>query len=412
MLVSRTPIKDAKGATLDCRTLRLYDGHPNGRTVRLTGAAAARYDTIDRALRSFGYIFDVAGKAGYDSTDPLSWNISQLAYTEATMLQKFRVPVIYKDLIPVSYEAPPWADSVQAEEFDHVGIGAIVAANATDMPFADARFGRRLLEVHGGKIGYKYNVQELIEAQQLKKPLSEMRMRAAMIGFERHMQSIVFKGHNAGGNGGFYGFWNQPSSVVTPVQAATGSWDSASTSPLNILKDINTAITAVYTDSGTNAFVTDIAMPIAALSALNNTILSASSAGVVVPTAMSILAYIKANNMSKLLANIDINFHGIPDDVDEAGSTVTTAGSSLTYAGTLKHDGTAVGATPSSRVVYFAKNPDYIRQHQPLPLQFLAPQPRNDEVVVPGRYRFTPIDIPYPKTVYYQDCVLAADPQS
>lgn len=421
MLISRTQVKDSKsGYPLECRTLRLFDGVPQGRVVELTNHVAedgrpmnhaSRYDVIARALTSFGYIFDSGQRPAYDSTDPLAWNISQLAYTEANMLEKFRVPVIYKDMIPVSFEAPPWADSVQAEEFDNIGKGQIVAANSTDMPFADARFGRRLIEVKGGKIGYKWNVQELIESQQLKKPLTDLRMKAAMIGFERHMQDIALRGDTAHG---LYGFWNQPSTKITPVVAPTGNWDLAATSPLSILADINTAITGVYANSGTNAVVTDIALPMDALSVLNNTILSASSSGVVVPTAMSILAYIKANNMSKLQKNVDIQFHGIvPDTNDITGATLTTAGSSLNYAGALKRTGAALsGQGFASRVVYYAKSPEYLIMHQPLTLNFLAPQPRNDEVVVPGRYRFCPIDFRYVKTVYYQDNVLKADQQS
>ena len=419
MLLSRTQVKDAKGYAVDCRTLRLFDGHPQGRMVELTNHitadgrplnAASRFDQIEAALKSFGYIFD-GTRAAYDSTDPLSWNISQLAYTEAKMLEKFRVPVVYKDLIPVSYEAPPWADSVQAEEYTSTGKGQIVAANATDMPFADAKFGRRLIEVKGGKIGYKYNVQELIESQQLKKPLSDFRMKAAMIGYERHMQDIALRGDTVHG---LYGFWNQPSSKITPAVAPTGNWDNSSTSPLAILADINLGITAVYSNSGTNALVTDIALPMDALSALNNTILSATGSGVTVPVGQSLLAYIKANNMSKLQGNIDIQFHGIVPDKDEStGNAITTAGSSLNYAGALKHSGSAITAGQvSSRVVYYAKSPEYLIMHQPLTLTFLAPQPRNDEVVVPGRYRFCPIDVRYPSTIYYQDNVLKADQQS
>lgn len=410
MLLSRTPVKDSTGATIECRELRLFDGKPQGRVVRLTGDAAYQYDLIDKAVRSFAHIFDIAGpRNAWDSTDPVSWNISQLAYTQATMLQKFRAPVIYRDLIDVSYEAPAWADSVQTEEFDNLGVAKIAADGSTDMPFADAKFGRRLIEVKGTKIGYKYNVQELIEAQQLKRPLNDLRMKAAVIANERLLNRIALRGDTASG---IYGFWNQPSSRITPVVAPTGNWDKTTTSPMSILADINKAITAVYENSGTNAFVTDIAMPITALSALNNTILSASSSNVVVPTPMSILAYIKANNMSKLLANIDIKFHGIPVDKTDAGVTDTTAGSSLNYAGTLKHDGNPISDTPSSRVVYWARSPEYLVMHQPLTLQFLAPQPRNDEVVVPGRSRFTPIDLRYPSTMYYQDNVLQADPQS
>lgn len=400
MLISRTQVKDSSGAMVECRRIRIPDGMGGAKEVSLTGRAAYRFDEIEAGLKMCAPMFGVGPKSAFDSTDPLSWNISQLAYTESKMLQRYRVPVIYKDIIPVSYEAPAWAESVEAEEFDETGEGEIAAPNSTDMPFADAKFNRRLIEVKGGKIGYHYDVQELIASQQLKKPLSDLRMRAAVKAFERHMNKIALAGDS---DKGIKGFWN--SDKVTPVVAPTGNWDDSSTSPLAILADINKGIQAVYQNSGTNAVVTDICMPIEALNALATTIVTGTSGGVTVPVGMSILAFVKANNFSKLQKNIDIEFHGIPADPD---SLVT----SLNTAGTLKHTGGAVGATPSSRVVYYSKQEEHLVMHQPLTLQFLAPQPRNTDVVVPGRYRFTPVDIRYPKTVYFQDCVLKADPQS
>jgi hypothetical protein len=386
---------------VECRRILIPDGMGSGREATLTGRAAYRFDEILAGMKYCAPMFGVGPKSIFDSTDPMNWSVSQLAYTEARMLQRFRVPVIYKDIVPVSYEAPPWAETVEAEEFDETGMGQITAPNSTDMPFADAQFNRRLIEVKGGKIGYHYDVHELEVSQQLKKPISDLRMRAAVKGFERHMNLIALAGDAAQK---IVGFWNN--TKITPVAATTGNWDNPATSPLAILADVNQGIQAVYQNSGTNAVVTDICMPIEALNALATTILAATSGGVTAPVAMSILAFLKQNNFSKLQKNVDIVFHGIPADPDNLMSTLNTAG-------TLKHNGNAiVPGTPSSRVVFYAKDEEYLVMHQPLTLQFLAPQPRGTDVVVPGRYRFTPIDIRYPKTVYFLDNVLKADPQS
>lgn len=407
MLIARTQVKDQSGAMVECRRIRVPDGNGGAKEINLTGRAAYRFDEIEAGLKLCAPMFGMGPKSVFDSTDPLAWNISQLAHTEAKMLAQYRVPVIYKDLIPVSFEAPAWAETVEAEEFAEVGIGEIAAPNSTDMPFADAKFNRRLIEVKGGKIGYHYDVQELIQSQQLKRPLSDLRMRAAMTGFERHMQVIALRGD---ASKGITGFWN--SAKITPVAATTGSWDDPATDPIAILAELNRGINAVYERSETNAVCTDIAMPLALATALSSRILVGTVGAVVVPTGMTLLKFLLENNISKQMRGVDIKIHGVPDDKNEDGTVKTTAGSSLRFAGTLKHNGTAVGATPSSRVVYYSKQEEHLVMHQPLTLTFLAPQPRNTDVVVPGRYRFTPVDVRYPGTMYYQDAVLAADPQS
>jgi hypothetical protein len=405
MLLQKLQIKDKQGGVHECRRITVPDKFGNKKTVELLDQYAHRYDQIDVALKAMQATFMVDHSQAFDSTDPLAWNVSQLAYTEAQVLARARVPAtIYQEMVPVSYEAPAWAETVEAWESDETGIGDIVSPVGTDMPLADAKFGRRLIDVKGGKIGYHYDVQELIASAQLKRPLSEVRMQAAMNGWQRHMQVIALRGDTTKG---IYGFWNQPNTVITPVIAPTGSWDSASTSPLSILGDLNKAIAAVYENSGTTEVVTDIAMPVKALNALATRVLAATSGGVTVPVGTTLLDFLKEHNLSKTLRGVEIKFHGIPVDPDSSA-----AGSSLDYAGVLKHDGSAIGATPSSRVVYWVRKPERLVMHQPLTLTFLAPQPRGTDVIVPGRYRFTPVDVRYPKMMYYQDCVLTADPQS
>jgi len=404
MLLSRKLITDSKGQQVPEVILSVPDASGHPKHVALAGDAAYRYDDIAAALQSFGYVFPKSRTGAYDSTDPLAWNISQLAYTESAMLKRQRVPALYKQLFDVSYEAPPWAETIEYQTYDEVGIGVKAANDSTDMPFADARFGRNVIQVSGGKIGYHYDVQELIASAQLKRPLSDLRMANAMTAFERHINAVALRGETASG---FQGLWSNSS--ITPVAATTGNWDYTGTSPLDILADLNMGITAVYQATGSNDVVTDIAMPIEAINALATRVLTATSSGVTVVAGTTLLDFLKEHNLSKTMQNVDIRFHGIPSDPD----ALTTANSSLNTAGALKHTGAALTpGTLASRVVYWVKHPDKMRLHIPLPLTFLAPQPRNMDVVVPGRYRYAGLEISYPKSVYYQDNVLHADPQS
>jgi hypothetical protein len=406
MLLKRSTVVDQKtGIAQDAVILRVCgrDGHP--KNVTLTGSYAERFNQLDAAMRSYGGLFMQPRKGAFDSTDPLAWNISELAYTEARMLKRQRVPAIYKNIMPLSFEAPPWATTVETQVYDEIGLAEVAASDSTDMPFADARFDRVVIEVKGGKIGYHYDIQEMIESAQQKRPLSDARMGAALTSYDRFLNKVALSGYTKTGQ---KGLWNQSS--VTPVAATVGNWNLDATSVLTIVSEFLAPIAAVYENTGTNDFVTHVAMPLSLLSYLSSRMITVTTGGVTIAAPISVMEYIRANNVSKLVGGIDIEFVGIPNDLTSTGAVNTTANSSLTYAGTLAKNGT--GSKVSSRVVYYTKNPERLVMHIPLPLTFLAPQPRNTDIVIPGRFRFTSPKLLYPKSMYYLDAVLSTDPAS
>jgi hypothetical protein len=407
MLLKRKTVVDQKtGNVEDAVVLRVCgsDGHP--KNVTLTGRHAARFNQIDASLRGYGGLFQPSRKGAFDATDPLVWNISELAYVEAKMAKRLRAPTFYKKLLPLSFEAPPWATTIDTQIYDEIGIAEIAASDSTDMPFADVRFDRVTLQVTGGKIGYHYDVQELLESAHAKKPLSELRQAAAYNAYDRFLNMVAMRGDTRLGQ---KGLWNQ--SGVTPVAATTGSWDLPATDVLGIINDFIKPINAIYENTGGNVFCTTIAMPLKLLSILGSRILTVTTGGVTLATPMTVLEYIKANNVSKLVGDIDIEFIGLPDDIKADGTVNTAANTSLSYAGTLKHNGNT-GAAQSSRVVFYANDPERLVMHIPLPLNFLAPQPRNTDIVIPGRFRFTAPKLLFPKSMYYLDNVHSTDTAS
>ena len=385
MFLRRCQIKDSKsGRTFDMAVIQTFDA---GRKVERM-VPFERYQFLDRSIRhqapAMWPIEEM--KRATDSTDPLAFMISELAHTEARMFEKQKIPPLWKDLVPVSYEAPPWAETVEYQTFERTGQGKRLNANASDLPRVGVKFGRKQIQVEGGGLSYGYNVQELIASQQLKRPLPDLLMSAAVDGANLHLNEVALFGED-----NFYGLSNVPQTLVTPVKATTGKWDSSLTSPIDILADVNAGITAIYKNTGTNDFPDTVAMPIDALNALGTRLVVASSGGVVVPTNMTILAFLKENNLAKQQRNIDVNFVGVPG-LETAG--VLTGGGS--YSG-------------KSRVIYYKKDPGRCVMHVPQPLTFLAPQLRLLEVIVPGHYRYAGFELRYPQSLYYQDQVLAAD---
>lgn len=386
MLLARKTVTDSKtGRTHNMVQLRVVDGG----AYRDVVVPAERYDRIMLGMKAIEA--HLPGRTAFDSTDPLAFYVSQLAYTEAQMYKKLRVPVIYKDLIDVSTEAPPWAETVEYQTYDEVGRGRRLATNATDIPLVDVSLGRRQIQVSGGGLAYHYTMQELRASQQLKQPLSQLRMNVAMTAFERHMNDVALFGETIGTSSvGYAGLFNN--SGVTPVQAATGGWDDPATPPVSILADLNTAISAIYEATGTVDVPTHVGLPLKALNALGSRMVSSISGAVEVPTQMTILAFLKANNIAKLLKNVDLTFVGVPG---------------LETMGTKTHAG--ADSTGLSRVVYWVKNPDRAVMHIPMRLTFVAPQYEGLGIKVPGEYRYCGTEIRYVKSVYYQDSVLATE---
>jgi hypothetical protein len=386
MFIRRQQVKDSKsGRVFDMAVVLVNDA---GRKVERM-VPYERFEFLNRSIRhqapAMWPLEEI--KRATDSTDPVAFMISELAFTESRMYEKQKIPPLWKDLVPVSYEAPPWAETVEYQTFERTGRGKRLAANASDLPKVGVRYGRKQIQVEGGGLQYGYSVQELIASQQTKRALPDVLMSAAVDGANLHLNEVALFGED-----NFYGLSTVPQDLVVPKPAATGAWDDTNTSPMDILADVNEGITTIYKQTGTNDFPDTVAMPIDALQALGTRLVCGDiGGGVVLPTNMTILAFLKANNLASLQKKIDVNFVGVPG-LETAG-VLTGAGS---YSG-------------KSRVIFYKKDPDRCVMHVPQPLTFLAPQLRLLEVVIPGHYRYAGFELRYPASLVYRDKVLSAD---
>lgn len=303
---------------------------------------------------------------GRDAQEALAFMVSQLAYTEAQVFERQYTPMQYEQLVPITFEAGEWADSIRYEVYDYAGRGKRSSGKGRDINTVDVAYADKSFPVLNGNIGYDYTTEELRRTAFLRRPISERKMAAAIDGYRRHMNDVGLFGSTADGLTGLFNNANVPQG-----NAPVGAWQTGPKTPAQILSDINSAIQNVWTNTAFNDMPTDIVMSPAAFAYIASTPRSDNSD-------KTILQYVKENNVAKVQQNIDINF--------VAGYGLDTAGSGSTR-----------------RMLVYVKSDSRLVMHIPLALRFLAPQLLGLSIQIPGEYKYSGVEWRYPKSAYYMD---------
>jgi hypothetical protein len=332
----------------------------DGRTVVVD---EARYNVFDQNRSELQNLIASGGMVR-DAQEAVGFVISQLAYTETQVFERKYLPLQYEQLLPISFEAGEWAETIRYETSDHAGRGKRHNQRSKDIPKVDSAWGEKSMPVLGGAIGYDYTIDELRKSAYLRKPISVSKMNAAVEGYRRHMNEVGLYGEVAAGVTGLFN-----NAVIPQGSAPTGNWAAAT--PAQILNDINTLIQNVWSNTAYNDQITDIVMSPAKFAYISSTPRSDNSD-------KTILQYIKENNVAKVEKGIDIKF--------SPGYGLDTAG---------------VGST--HRMLGYVKSDQRLVMHIPLPLRFLAPQLSAMLVEVPGEYKYSGVEWRYPKSAYYMD---------
>lgn len=335
--------------------------------MQMNDALRARERQISDALVRTGVAarIEVA-----DAPEALAFLTSQLAYVEQRIYEKKRQPMQYQQLVPVSTEAGEYAQSVEYEIYDYAGQGKKHSGKAGDIPRVDVAYGRKSLAVSIGAIGYDYSTEELRVSAYMRRPLSERRAAVAMEAFERHINTVALSGETASGFTGLFNNADVPSGNVAAGAATTLTW--ATKTPQEILKDVNTAILTVWTNTQYNEIVDTIVLPPAQFALISTTPMSST-----IPD-KTILKYLEENNLSTTQNGVKVKF---------------MPGYGLTGAGALGTD----------RMLAYVRQEDRVKMHLPMPLRFLAPQLEGLNVFVPGEYKYGQVHWYYPKSAIYQD---------
>ena len=337
---------------------------------RVVAVDEARFNAFD-SLRSSAALAQLIIGDGQmintrDSQEALAFIVSQLAYTESQVFERQYTPMQYEQLLPISYEAGEYADSIRYEIYDYAGRGKRSTGKGRDINLVDVAYADKSFPVVSGNIGYDYTTEELRRTAFLRRPISERKLNAAVDGYRRHMNDVGLFGETSSG---FTGLFNNAS--VPQGNAPVGAWQTGPKTPAQILSDINTLILNVWSNTAYNDQVTDIVMAPTRYAYIGSTARSDNSD-------KTVLQYVKENNIAKVERGIDIRF--------QPGFGLDTAGSGST-----------------ARMMGYVKSDTRLVMHVPLPLRFLAPQLLGLAVQVPGEYKYSGVEFRYPKSAYYMD---------
>ncbi|MCR1838600.1 DUF2184 domain-containing protein [Pasteurella caecimuris] len=134
-------------------------------------------------------------------------------------------------LVPISHEAPEWAETLTEKTFDMVGMAKIIANYADDLPRADVAMSERAIKVKGLGAAYGYNLQELKAAAANQTDLPSAKARAARRAVEVKMNTIALLGDK---EYGLNGFIHHPNLGETTL---TGGWKTATAE--SVLADLD-----------------------------------------------------------------------------------------------------------------------------------------------------------------------------
>lgn len=278
----------------------------------------------------------------------------------------------YASFVPVVTEGSEWARGALFRSSQAVGRAAWISGKGFDMPYADSTQGQFLQPFDMAGIGFEWSLEEIQTAALEGRDLGADKARDARMIAEEMLFNIAMTGDT---DKGWTGLVND--AVVTAVDApndGTGSartFDSKIGTPALILRDINSAIIGVTTDTRESEIANAVLLPTSTLQLIGSIQLP--------NTTMTILEFIRQNNAYTALTGAPLDIRGL--------RSLETAGPSAT-----------------KRMVAYNRDPSVVRFHLPMPHRFLAPfQKASMTWEVAGIMRTGGTEIRRPRSVRYLD---------
>ena len=292
-----------------------------------------------------------------DAQAALGFVVSQSSHIEREVMAIPYPEIRYAEMVPVDTSANPFAASVTFFTQDAVGRAKLMNGKGDDVPLANimrTKFEQGILDAG---IGYEFSLTEIGQAQMMGMSLPNEGASAARMAYEQLVDEVTLNGAD-----GIEGLYN-----TTGITSAAAAATFLVGTPAQVLAAINTALTAIMTDTNGIDMANTVVLPLAAYSALATRQLDVTS---------------------------DVT---IMEFIQRANVYTTRTGQRLTIIGDHRL---------TTKMVVYKRDPSVLKLHMPMPLRFLPPQYVNLSVRVPGMFRFAPLSIRRPKAVRYVTGVL------
>lgn len=295
-----------------------------------------------------------------DTQAALGFVTHQRSHIEAEVLKKPYPAIKYARMIPIDTSANPFALSVTHFAQDSVGKAKFINGKGDDIPLVNISGSKFEQTVNMAGVGYSFSLEEIGAAQMMGRNLSSDGADAARMAYEQFVDEVAFLGDTTIGVEGLY-------NMTGITTAAAGATFAAST-PDGVLDIINTALVGIESDTKGIEVADTIVLPLKVAGTMERRIGD---------TGDTILDFIqRANRYSRQTGRpLNIEFDYRLDSLN--------------------------------KMLVYRRDPQVLKMHMPMPLQFIPPQPVNLEIKVLGMFRFAPVNIRRPKAVRYVSGVSA-----
>lgn len=310
----------------------------------------------------------------HDAQSAEAFLVSQLSYIESEVYKIQYPDIRYPSLVPVDTEANPWSPSVTYYSFDTKGQAKWINGRGQDIPNADVQRAKFETAVNMGGIGYEYTMEELAQAQMLRRNLSADKGDAARLAAEQFIDQVAMFGDTSVGYSGLAN-----SGDVTVGEAPNG----AAGSPLwskktadEMLADTDAALSGVWTQSNTVELADTLLLPLTAFTKANSTRITNESSD-------TVLSFIRKNNIYTARTGRPLMIEPVRG-LDTAGT----------------------GGT--GRMIAYKRDPRVVKMHMPMPFRFVSQLYPVAPLTwhVPGIFRVGGVDVRRPGAFRYMDGIV------
>jgi len=312
--------------------------------------------------------YDAADLRAIEGSGRLDTNESiffarQLEYIKGKTYDIKRPQLNALKLIPVSTETPEGASTITYRQYDTVGMAKVIANYSNDLPRADVKGKEFTAQIRSIGNAYGYSAQEIRAAIFSGTNLPTRKAVAATRAHEEKINSLAFAGDSEHGLSGLISNSNVPE-VTLAADGDGSSKTFATKTAAKIVRDVNSVINKVVSQSKGVHRANEVWMPIEQYSLIANTQNSVASD-------KTILQFLKE-------ANPGVEFYPV-----------------------IELDG--AGASSADRMYAMENSMDNWQLEIPMMIKQYAPQQKGLEFEVPVESRFGGVIIEYPLAFAYCD---------
>lgn len=295
-----------------------------------------------------------------------------------------RDPMIRKPLTSFTYPRDiviktggGWVDYVSAMSVAYgitggAGSSPVQAGGANGLPIVQASVDKGIYKAHTFAIALRVMFQDMQRANFIGRSLDQLLQDGVRMAHDKHQDENVYVGLEEYGTTGLINNPDATESTVADGASGNGNW--ATKTPAEILKDVNTALTATWAQAGYDmaAIPNHILIPYEEYTYILNTPVSDLAT-------KSIMDYIMENN----IANKN--------------------GGDLFIGATAWCKGAGTGGT--DRMVVYVNHERYVKADELVPLSRIMSAPNVANVCYDTAYmaNLSEVEVFYPQTITYWD---------